>query len=213
MMDKLRILMMACGLVVISSSGYALDPSEFRQILGLDIKELRSASGDFVQGKKLLGESRQMDTGNAANYEGRVEYILKDLSQSIGFTIGECYEGYSVELAKGRRKPNYALLNASIKTISAGGVRLGMDTRKADKLFADVVSGGWIIEPDPRNPAMIRLLSFDKKVYAYRKTVIAKDGSRFCDHIWISLIFDADSKLTRFDVISGGCDDSPCDDK
>ena len=199
-------------LIILSSSSYALDPTEFQKILGLDIKDLRSAFGDFVQATKLLGESKQMDTSDAANYEGRVEYILKDLSQSIGFTIGECHEGYSVELAKGRRKPNYALLNASIKTISAGGVRLGMDKREAEKLFAGVVSGGWTIESDPRNPAIPRLLSFDKKVYAYRKTVIAKDGSRFCDHIWITLIFDADSKLTSFDVLSGGCDDSPCED-
>ncbi len=203
----------AIAVVAFSCSGFAFDPSGFLKILGADVRGLKSVSGDFVQVRSLLGEAKQIDTGDAAKYEGRVEYILSDLSQSITFSIGECHEGYWIEMTGGKRKDNQGILNPSIKAITAGGLYLGMDKKEVDAFFAGSISGGWKAEKNPRNMAIPRLLSFDNTRHAYQKNVVSKDGSKFCNHIWITLAFDAHSKLTRIDIITDGCDDSACEDR
>lgn len=210
--NKLRIAAVVLYLAAFTDQVLALDPSELLQVLGVPIKGLKSAPGEFAYVQKRLGEARRIDTGDAANYEGRVEYILQDLSQSITFRIGECHEGYTVEMAGGKRKPEQALLEPSIRAITAGGLRLGMGIRDLEELFSRDASSGWVAVKDWRNSRIPQLLSLEKRRYGYQKTAVSGDGNKFCEHIWITLVFDASSKLTRFDVLSGGCDDSPCAD-
>ena len=71
-----KILLFAFAAIAFATSSSTLDPSVFLNVLGVDIDGLKSRFGDFKQVKRLLGEARQIDTGDAAEYEGRVEYIL-----------------------------------------------------------------------------------------------------------------------------------------
>jgi len=189
--------------IAITRSAFALDPSVFLKILDVDVKNLKGESGDFVQVRKLLGDAKRIDTGDAAEYEGRVEYILSDRSQSIAFKIGECWDGYVVEkVDKTVKRFNRAVLNASIKTLSTGGLSLGMNKKDVEKLFEGAVSGGWKLEGN-------KILANTRSV-TFTKNIVENEGEKFCDHLQILLTFDAREKLCNYDVASGGCDDEPC---
>ena len=136
------------AVIALANSSPTLDPSVLLNVLGVDIDGLKSRSGDFEQVKRLLGEARQIDTGDAADYEGRVEYILNNGAQSIVFKIGECTQGYAVESANANEKLKYSVLDPSIKSISVGGLRLGMNKKEAEKLFSGVLSDGWKVEAE-----------------------------------------------------------------
>jgi hypothetical protein len=212
-----KISLFAFAAIAFATSSPTLDPTVFLNVLGVDIDDLKSRSGDFEQVKRLLGEARQIDTGDAAEYEGRVQYILNDGSQSIVFKIGECTQGYAVEHANARDRLTISVLDPSIKSISVGGLRLGMNKREADKVFSGVPSDGWKVE-DYRNPSnRLRWTPPEKHEpngsrFTYQKTV-SRGGGEFCDRIWIGLRFDSHSKLDFFEVTFGGCDDMPCEDR
>jgi hypothetical protein len=186
-------------------TGFSMDPSVFLNILDVDVTNLKSESGDFVQVRKILGEVKRSDTGDAAEYEGRVEYILNDRSQYIAFKIGECSDGYVVEKVDGKvRRFNLTVLNASIKTVSTGGLSLGMDKRDVEKLFMGDIAGGWKLEEDTKQ--------LDAHSFGYKKTVVEKNGDKFCNHLRIILTFDSHGKLYKYDVTSNGCDDRACEE-
>jgi len=133
------------------------------------------------------------------------------------FKIGECTEGYAVENANANDKLKYSVLNPSIKSISVGGLWLGMDKKEAEKLFAGLRSNGWKIEDRMKpyeGPRLTppKLQGPNALLFTYAKTV-SRDGSKFCDRIWVKLGFDSHAKLDLFEVTSGGCDDMPCEDR
>jgi hypothetical protein len=213
----MRISFFAFALIAFANSSPAIDPSVFVNVLGVDIHGLKSRPGTFEQAIRLLGEARQIDTGDAAEYEGRIEYILNNRTQSIVFKIGECTEGYAVESANAKDKLKYSVLDPSIKSISVGGLRLGMNKKEVEKLFAGALSNGWNVE-DYRKPSEGPRLTPPKahepnaSLFTYQKTV-SRDGGKFCDRIWIKLRFDSHAKLDLFEVTAGGCDDMPCEDR
>ena len=213
----MRISLFASALLAFANPGHAIDPSIYLNVLGVDVLSLKSGPRAFEQAIRLLGEARQIDTGDAAYYEGRVQYILNNGAQSIVFKIGECTQGYAVESANANDRLTYSVLDPSIKSISVGGLRLGMKKNEVEKLFAGALSNGWNVE-DYRKPSEAPRLTPPKahepnaSLLTYQKTV-SRGGGRFCDRIWIELRFDSHAKLDLFEVTAGGCDDMPCEDR
>lgn len=205
------------AIILFANSSAAMDPSVFLKILGVDINKLKSSEGYFEQAKRMLGEATQIDTGVAAEYEGRIQYVLNNSTQSIVFKVGECTEGYAVESVNAKHKLKYSVLNPSIRSISVGGLRVGMKKKEAEKLFDVALSNGWRIEdytkpsegphltpPEAHEPNAL--------LFTYQKTV-SRDGGKLCDRIWIKLRFDSHARLDLFEVTSAGCDDMPCEDR
>ena len=188
-----------------SCPGLALDPSVFREILGINIVDLKSTLGDFITVKRILGDAKQIYTGDAAEGEGRVTYTLQDQSQFIVFSIGECHEGYTVLQTK---DPSIitdpTVLEPSFAEISVAGLELGMEKKDVELLFAESISDGWKLDEEKEESDTHRI--------SFQKTITLNNGQPFCDHIWITLEFDSDATLSSIRVISGGCDDSPCRD-
>jgi hypothetical protein len=217
MKQIVKISLFAFAVIALADYRPTLDPSVFLHVLGVDIEGLKSRSGDFDQVRRLLGEAKQIDTGDAAEYKGRVEYLLSNGAQSIVFKIGECMQGYAVERPDARDKRGQSVLDPSIKSISVGGLRLGMDKKEAEKLFAGALSNGWKAEDYRKPPEEPRLTppkphEPNALLFTYKKTV-SRNGGKFCDRIWFKLRFDSRAKLDFFEVTSGGCDDLPCENR
>jgi len=194
-----------CIVFAFSSVGFAIDPSAFLEVLGVEINGNTHSLRDFRAVKQILGDAKQIDKGDAGEYEGRVEYVLFDRSQSIVFKIGECHEGYTIErISEHTTRVDPTVLKSSIKAISAVGLELGMKRSDAERLFTGSILGGWKLEAEKKGP--------DTQRISYQKTVESENGREFCDHIWITLKFDAYSKLSGLDVLSGGCHDSSCEE-
>ena len=212
-----KLSLFAFAAIAFATSSPTLDPSVFLNVLGVDIDGLKSRSGDFEQAKRLLGEASEIETGDAAEYEGRVEYILNNGAQSIVFKIGECTQSYAVESANANDKLKHSVLDPSIKSISVGGLRLGMNKKEAEKLFSGVLPDGWKVEDymKPSNgPRLVPPETHEPNSsrFTYQKTV-TRYGDQFCYRIWIKLRFDSHAKLDLFEVTAGGCDDMPCEDR
>jgi hypothetical protein len=185
---------------------FALDPVIFLKVLDIDINDLKSADGDFLEVFKKLGKTKQLAKGDAAGYVGSVEYVLQNHSQMITFQITECTTGYKLKTIDGKKAKGKTVLRSSIERIEAGGLHLGMDAKDVEKVFAGSVGGGWTVEE--------ALKKKGTQSVTYRKTVTGKgmDGSpqKYCDRIWIYLDFDKRGKLSLIDIWSGGCDDAAC---
>lgn len=204
MIRNVHVLLTYCILVLFANTCFALDPSDFCQVLGIEVNGNRGTTKDLTLVQKALGNAGRTYSGDAATGEGRIEYLLYDHSQSIVFRIGECYEGYTVERIGDKSEvAGIMALKPSIKTISAGVLKLGLSRKEVEKLFSEPVSGGWEPEEDFRDSGKQRIV--------YKKKVFSESGMYFCHHIRILLYFNADSELNKFDVTSGGCDDSPCE--
>ena len=205
-LKTLRYLLFALIITItFTSPGLALDPAVFREILGINIRTLKSPSGDFITVKRILGDAKQIYTGDAAEGEGRVTYTLQDQSHFIVFSIGECHEGYTVLQTK---DPSIitdpTVLEPSFTQISVAGLKLGMENKDVELLFAEPISDGWKLDEE-KNDSNTRRISF-------QKNITLNNGQTFCDHLWITLYFDSDARLSRFRIISGGCDDQSCRD-
>lgn len=191
--------------ITFTSPGLALDPAVFREILGINIQDLKSPSGDFITVKRILGDAKQIYTGDAAEGEGRVTYTMQDQSQFIVFSIGECHEGYTVLQTK---DPSIitdpTVLEPSFTEISVAGFKLGMEKKDVELLFTEPISDGWKLDEEKKESNTHRV--------SFHKNITLNNGQNFCDHLWITLNFDSDARLSSFRIISGGCDDQPCRD-
>ncbi len=200
-----RLLLWSIIVVAFSSSGFALNPADFRKILGVNIKDLRNPTGRFTIVRQRLGDAEQVDTGDAAGYEGRITYTLHDRSQYIVFSVGECHEGYTLlQTADPSRITPPTVLKPSFTEIYAGGLELGMEKKDVELLFAETLSGGWKLEKEEEESDTYRI--------SFQKNITSNNGLPFCDHIWMTLKYDTHSKLSLITVVSGGCHDSACED-
>jgi hypothetical protein len=204
----LLILSLVIGTLAIPGTASALDPSVFLKVLNVDIEQLQTRSGDFTQVQKQLGITKQIDKGDASEYEGRVEYILSSRPEMFTLFITECTGGYRVTWISTSERSGKTIMKPNVQKIEVGGLYLGMNRKEIEKIFMGTPSGGWTIEENKK-------MSASQKVI-YRKTVEGKsifDAKKiyFCDRIWIIMKFDKRSKLSEYDIETGGCDDSACE--
>jgi hypothetical protein len=201
------ILFLVIGTLVIPGTSSALDPSVFLKVLNVDIKQLKTSSGDFIQAQKQLGITKQINTGDAASYEGRVEYILRSRPEMLTFFITECTEGYRIKWISPSERSGKTIMKPNVQRVEVGGLYLGMKKKEVEKIFMGTSSGGWAIEETKKMSASQNI--------TYRKTVeaIGYDSKKlyFCDRIWIFMKFDNQSKLSEYEIEAGGCDDTACE--
>jgi hypothetical protein len=202
MKSTLLIFFLFIGALTVPSTASAHDPSTFLKILDMDIKNLKTSSGDFIEAKKKLGPTKQIDTGDAADYEGRVEYILRSRPEMLTLFITECTEGYRVRWLNPSERPGKTIMKPNIQRIEVGGLYLGMNKNEIENIFMGTPSGGWVIEENKKTSGLQKI--------TYKKTVGVK-GNYFCDRIWLNLKFDEQGKLSEYDIATGGCDDQACE--
>ena len=206
MKSRFLIFFLFIGTLTVPSTASALDPSTFLKVLDIDINKLKTSSGDFIQAKNKLGLSKQIDTGDAASYEGRIEYILRSRPEMLTFFITECTEGYRIRWLSPSERSGKTIMKPNIQRIEVGGLYLGMSKGEVEKIFTGTPSGGWAIEEKKE-------LSGTQKI-TYKKTieVKSKDSKKdyFCDRIWLILKFDKRNKLSEYNIEAGGCDDQAC---
>jgi hypothetical protein len=195
------------GTLTVPSTASALDPSIFLKVLNIDTNKLKTSSGDFIQAKKKLGPTKQIDTGDAASYEGRVEYILRSRSEMLTLFISECTEGYRVRRLHPSERPGKTIMKPNIQRIEVGGLYLGMNKDEVENIFRENLSGGWAIEEN-KNTTGAQNITYKKTI-----EVIGYDFKKnyFCDRIWLILKFDQQNKLSEYDIEAGGCDDQACE--
>ena len=196
------VLMAMSFIMGITGISAAMDPSGFYVILGVSVYKNSDTRDPFADIKKKLGNARRIDKGDASTYEGRIEYILGDRSQSLVFLTGECFRGYVLEYCE--RKSDLSsgtVLDRSISKIETCGAALGMTKREIAKIFGGKIPGGWKLEKYSAGP--------NAQHFSYMKDN-KYDGMDYCDHISINLFFDAQSKLTKLTVSVFDCDDSSC---
>ena len=207
MKSTLLIFFLFIATLTVPSKARALDPSTFLKVLDIDINKLKTSSGDFIQAKEKLGPTKQVDTGDAASYEGRVEYVLRSRSEMLTLFISECTKGYRVRQLRPSEKPGKTIMRPNVQRIEVGGLYLGMNKDEVENIFRGTPSGGWALEKDNKASGAQNI--------TYRKTieVTGYDFKKnyFCDRIWIVLKFDKQNKLIEYDVEAGGCDDQACE--
>jgi hypothetical protein len=195
------------GTLTVPSTASALDPTIFLKVFNIDINKLKTSSGDFIQAKKKLGPTKQIDTGDAASYEGRVEYILRSRSEMLTLFITECTGGCRVRWLRPSERSGKTIMKPNVQRIEVGGLYLGMNRDEVENIFRETPSGGWAIEANKK-------MSGAQSI-TYKKTieVIGYDLKKnyFCDRIWLILKFDQQSKLSEYDIEAGGCDDQACE--
>lgn len=200
------ILSLVISTLVIPGTSSALDPSVFLKVLNVDIEQLKTSSGRFIQVQKQLGITKRIDTGDAASYEGRVEYILRSRPEMLTFFITECTEGYRIKWISPSERSGKTIMKPNVQKIEVGGLYLGMNKKEVEEIFMGTPSGGWTLEETKKMPASQNI--------TYCKTLEAMDGSKkiyYCYRIWVVMKFDKQSKLSAYEVETGGCDDAVCE--
>jgi hypothetical protein len=214
MKSTLLVFFLLIGALTVPSRASALDPSTFLKVLDIDIKKLKTSTGDFMQAKKKLGPTKQIDTGDAASYEGRVEYIPRSRPEMLTLFITECTEGYRVRWLNPSERPGKTIMKPNVQKIEVDGLYLGMNKDEIENIFMGTPSGGWSIEEAKK--------TYDSQKVIYKKTIevisyqdeknyFTAKKNYFCDRIWISMKFDRLSKLSEYNIETGGCDDQACE--
>ena len=203
----LLILSLVIGTLAIPSTASALDPSVLLKVLNVDIEQLRTSSGEFIQAQKQLGITNQINTGDAASYVGRMEYILRTRPEMLTLFVTECTEGYRIKWISPSERSGKTIMKPNVQRIEVGGLYLGMNNKEVEKIFMGTPSGGWTIEE--------AMKTSDSQKITYKKTVEVIGGRAekiyFCDRIWIVMKFDKRNKLSEYEIETGGCDDQACE--
>jgi len=204
MKSNLKIMLIVSILLVQCPSLLALNPSKFLTVFKIEVSKpnLQDSNGKMSKLQKTLGPAPQKDEGDAADYVGSTEYVLRDHSQKITFKVTECTAGYVISKGNGGDYSHVGKLKPSIKELKVEGVSIGMPREEIVKILKAPPIDGWMLQESRTENNWTE--------YSFGKNIKARGGEPFCDHVWIGIKFDKNEKLSSLRVSGGGCDDSEC---
>lgn len=170
------------------------DPNSLRVITNINIDEFHN--DNFAKAFQKYGESPRVDKGDASEHVGSVTYIGHKGQTYLRFTKTECTDGWEVGLVNSETKPA-KIVEDDFTGLGIGNLKLGASAQKVCSLLNGPLADGWKVHTE------------SQEKWDFHKNATAKDGTPYCDHIWVSLGFGA-SGANKVVVDSGGCDDSAC---